>query len=120
MAAERILTPKLAVFLLLVSGVLLTAAYRRWSRPDADTAIAQLRVGDLEGRERRRLWHSLLDQGLASSDRRLRLCAATAALLLADPERYRACLQPLAAAPLMSRSFMIGSRDWDTFSYCPL
>lgn len=86
--SERVLTVPLLAFLCAVGGIALSATFVRRARPDIDEALQLLADGDLERRERDRIWHAVRALALVSQSRAHWLAGAMAAVCLGDRQAF--------------------------------
>lgn len=101
-APERLLTPALAAFLLLVAVALGVGLWPRLVRPDLDQTVLLLADGDLDGDERRQALRGLVDRAPEAAGRRQQWAVLLAAVALGDAAGYaaaRAALGPAHAPP---------------------
>lgn len=80
MTSERLFTPPLVAFLVIVGAVLAVALAARIGQASVDSVVMRLSVGDLDGQERRQLLQQLLqaEQDPQEGVRHYRIMAAVA------------------------------------------
>lgn len=100
---NRLLTPALVAFLLLVLGVVGWSLATRHPRPDLTGSIALLGDGDLDGAERKIVLQNMLARQAEAGSDRERWAVMLAAVALGDATALaaaRARLEPLSAHAL--------------------
>lgn len=100
---ERVFTPALVVFLVLVFGFDVVAWWRRDALPSLGDAIVELADGDLDRKERDRYLDLLSEQGPASASVREQWAGMLAAVSLGDRARFDRALQGLGGPPVPTR-----------------
>ena len=83
-APDRVLTAPLVIFLVVVLGIVATAIVLRHPSPDLDGSIEMLADGDLDKRERDRMFLRVIELVGADSDLRQRWAGTLAAISLQD------------------------------------
>lgn len=105
-ARERLLTPALGAFLLLVALAVGAGLWPQLVRRDLDQVVLLLADGDLDGDERRRALQDLVDRAPEAAGLRQQWAVLLAAVALGDAAGYaaaRVALGPAEApAPLPS------------------
>ncbi|MBL8755875.1 MAG: hypothetical protein JNK15_21440 [Planctomycetes bacterium] len=97
---ERLFTPALVVFLLVVAGLVGRSLWRRFPTPDLAGGIALLADGDLDAAERERMLQRVLVQAKAAESVHDRWAGMLAAVALGDASAYAAMRARLGTGPL--------------------
>ncbi|MBZ0150569.1 MAG: hypothetical protein K8J09_03485 [Planctomycetes bacterium] len=100
---ERVFTPALVVFLVLVFSFDAVAWWRRDALPSLGDAIVELADGDLDRPERERYLAYLSELGPASASIREQWAGMLAAVALGDRPRFEQALQVLGGPPVPTR-----------------
>ena len=99
---ERILTPPLVLFLVVVALIVGFGLRSKYPTPDVDGAILLLADGDLDGDERRRMLQILRDRALESQSMAHAWAGMLAAVALEDRAGYATLLARLGNGPMPS------------------
>jgi hypothetical protein len=89
-ASDRVLTAPLALFLVVVLGIVATAVVLRHPSPDLDGSIELLADGDLDHRERQRMLLRVAELAIDAGNLRQRWAGALAAISLQDRAAFEA------------------------------
>jgi hypothetical protein len=97
---ERLFTPGLTVFLLVVALLVGRGLWRRFPCPDLAGGIELLADGDLDAAERQRMLERVLGQAQGAPGVRDRWAGLLAALALGDEPAFAAMLAQLGLGPV--------------------
>lgn len=96
---ERVLTRPLLVCLLMVSGILLFAAFGKWSTPTFQDAVRELADGDLDGPERPAMLRVVIEGAAESEDPGALWAGMLAAVALDDRTAFNRARARLGPGP---------------------